>query len=116
MQAEPDIPDIRRQVIRPARINWFNPPPEHNVEAAPPPMRVTRNQRREIPEANPLIAPARLNVPHIPPVPPLPQQPQLQPPRPQQPRPHRHDRNLDRVGELMFEPLNDNPFFVELDF
>ena len=103
--------------MRPARINWFNPPPEHNVEAAvppvappPPDLRMrTRNQRH----GQEIIAPARLNIPPIQPHPPQPQQ--LPPPRPQQPRPHRHDRNLDRVGELMFEPLNDN-FFVELDF
>ena len=47
----------------------------------------------------------------------MPQQQQLQPQRPQQQPPGpRLDRNFDRVGEVMFEPLNVDPFFVELDF
>ena len=78
---------------------------------------------------NDIIAPARLNVPP----PPVPfgngvrmnpinaNQGMIQPPpRPQQPPRPRQDNLQDRLGELMFEPMNPENIvpdpFVELDF
>ena len=82
------------------------------------------------PARNDIIAPARLNVPPPPPQAAVPfangvRQFNLNPnpappPRPQQPPRPRQDPLQDRLGELMFEPMNPENIvpdpFVELDF